>query len=216
MALVVCPECSRHVSDRATMCPGCGYPIAGSVTAATIPGVSDAAAIDSGEVRVLCPGTWYLRVRREKQRFITPCTIRYCAGEMHHFIAKPQTTDDAARISDLARVGPLAAVSIGLGTGMLFGDECCEAVGKCNSVKQLTLISNELAFTNIGMRHLLSMRSLDALELVDGCSRVNDEGIVALAAMSQLRRLELVGTSVSRACISNLRRLMPHCAISKG
>jgi len=27
MALVECPECTRNVSDRATTCPGCGYPI---------------------------------------------------------------------------------------------------------------------------------------------------------------------------------------------
>lgn len=28
MALVVCPECAKHVSELAEACPGCGYPIA--------------------------------------------------------------------------------------------------------------------------------------------------------------------------------------------
>ena len=27
MALILCPECSRAVSDKALACPGCGYPI---------------------------------------------------------------------------------------------------------------------------------------------------------------------------------------------
>lgn len=32
MALVICPECSRAVSDSATACPNCGYPMRQSVT----------------------------------------------------------------------------------------------------------------------------------------------------------------------------------------
>jgi hypothetical protein len=28
MALAPCPECGRRVSDRAAVCPGCGYPLA--------------------------------------------------------------------------------------------------------------------------------------------------------------------------------------------
>lgn len=28
MALIKCPECGREVSDRATVCPSCAYPIA--------------------------------------------------------------------------------------------------------------------------------------------------------------------------------------------
>ena len=27
MALITCPECSKEVSDQASACPGCGYPI---------------------------------------------------------------------------------------------------------------------------------------------------------------------------------------------
>lgn len=30
MALIICPDCSREVSDRAPACPGCGAPIATS------------------------------------------------------------------------------------------------------------------------------------------------------------------------------------------
>lgn len=30
MALIICPECGRKVSDRAAACPECGYPIAAS------------------------------------------------------------------------------------------------------------------------------------------------------------------------------------------
>ncbi len=33
--LISCPECSRKVSDKALACPGCGYPIASYVTAAS-------------------------------------------------------------------------------------------------------------------------------------------------------------------------------------
>ena len=28
MALISCPECNREVSDSATVCPGCGFPLA--------------------------------------------------------------------------------------------------------------------------------------------------------------------------------------------
>lgn len=31
MALIKCPECGREISDKAVSCPGCGYPIAGSL-----------------------------------------------------------------------------------------------------------------------------------------------------------------------------------------
>ena len=27
MALITCPECGKEVSDKATACPNCGYPI---------------------------------------------------------------------------------------------------------------------------------------------------------------------------------------------
>jgi len=27
MALIRCPECGREISDKATACPGCGYPM---------------------------------------------------------------------------------------------------------------------------------------------------------------------------------------------
>lgn len=27
MALIKCPECGREISDKATACPGCGYPM---------------------------------------------------------------------------------------------------------------------------------------------------------------------------------------------
>jgi len=32
VALVTCPECSKRVSDQASACPGCGFPIAGRAT----------------------------------------------------------------------------------------------------------------------------------------------------------------------------------------
>lgn len=28
MALIICPECNRNISDKAEVCPHCGYPIA--------------------------------------------------------------------------------------------------------------------------------------------------------------------------------------------
>lgn len=34
MALVTCPECSNHVSDKAPACPKCGYPLSDSPSAA--------------------------------------------------------------------------------------------------------------------------------------------------------------------------------------
>lgn len=27
MALIKCPECGKEISDKATLCPNCGYPI---------------------------------------------------------------------------------------------------------------------------------------------------------------------------------------------
>lgn len=35
MALIHCPECGREISDKASACPGCGYPIAPDSTAST-------------------------------------------------------------------------------------------------------------------------------------------------------------------------------------
>ena len=35
MALVTCPECGREISDQATACPGCGHPMAATLTAET-------------------------------------------------------------------------------------------------------------------------------------------------------------------------------------
>ena len=29
MALIKCPECGKEISDKATACPNCGYPIDG-------------------------------------------------------------------------------------------------------------------------------------------------------------------------------------------
>ena len=30
MALITCPECKQQISDQATSCPNCGYPLAQS------------------------------------------------------------------------------------------------------------------------------------------------------------------------------------------
>ena len=27
MAIIKCPECGRRISDKAKVCPGCGYPM---------------------------------------------------------------------------------------------------------------------------------------------------------------------------------------------
>ena len=35
--LITCPECSRNVSDKANICPGCGYPIQPKEEKATKP-----------------------------------------------------------------------------------------------------------------------------------------------------------------------------------
>ena len=37
MALVKCPECSAQISDKATACPSCGYPIPAVVSAPQTP-----------------------------------------------------------------------------------------------------------------------------------------------------------------------------------
>ncbi|MFM0184162.1 zinc ribbon domain-containing protein [Paraburkholderia nemoris] len=40
MALISCPECNISISDRATACPSCGYPIATGGTLGLAAGVS--------------------------------------------------------------------------------------------------------------------------------------------------------------------------------
>jgi RNA polymerase subunit RPABC4/transcription elongation factor Spt4 len=37
MALINCPECNKEVSDKADMCPNCGYPINGSIKMQPLP-----------------------------------------------------------------------------------------------------------------------------------------------------------------------------------
>lgn len=36
MALILCPECKKEVSDKATNCPVCGYPIAANNPGGTV------------------------------------------------------------------------------------------------------------------------------------------------------------------------------------
>lgn len=36
MALIICPECGKKVSDLAKTCPDCGYPIASMNPAGTV------------------------------------------------------------------------------------------------------------------------------------------------------------------------------------
>lgn len=41
MSLIKCPECGKQVSDKASSCPGCGYPIAGSPAGIKVRCLSD-------------------------------------------------------------------------------------------------------------------------------------------------------------------------------
>jgi DNA-directed RNA polymerase subunit RPC12/RpoP len=36
VALIKCPECGKEISDKATECPNCGYPIAGMKTSGIV------------------------------------------------------------------------------------------------------------------------------------------------------------------------------------
>lgn len=55
MALIVCPECGRKVSDRAEICPKCGYPLGGR-PANTSTVVAEANGIDSQQPKFAVGG----------------------------------------------------------------------------------------------------------------------------------------------------------------
>ncbi len=60
MPLISCPECARQVSDRALVCPGCGYPIAPARSNASdltrVAGIAGAAWAIPNIVRLLVGG----------------------------------------------------------------------------------------------------------------------------------------------------------------
>lgn len=47
MALIDCPECSKQVSDAATSCPQCGYPIHRPASAQASPSHPDVQTIEA-------------------------------------------------------------------------------------------------------------------------------------------------------------------------
>lgn len=51
MALIKCPECAKEISNAATACPSCGYPLTGTPTPAVV--VSPARKWSPGVAAVL-------------------------------------------------------------------------------------------------------------------------------------------------------------------
>lgn len=52
MALIPCPECGREISDRAAVCPGCGFPLNAS---AVVPASANALALPSSVEQIPAP-----------------------------------------------------------------------------------------------------------------------------------------------------------------
>ena len=58
MALMKCPECAREVSDKASVCPQCGYPIAAAAQGG--PAIHGGNAADIARTGGKVATTWLL------------------------------------------------------------------------------------------------------------------------------------------------------------
>ena len=58
MALMKCPECAREVSDKASACPNCGYPIAAAAQGG--PAIHGGNAADIARTGGKVATTWLL------------------------------------------------------------------------------------------------------------------------------------------------------------
>ncbi len=59
MALITCPECGKSVSDKATACPGCGFPLASGAAVVSPRPAAPPAIVDVGtELLVVRPSWW--------------------------------------------------------------------------------------------------------------------------------------------------------------
>ena len=86
MALMKCPECGRQVSNQASACPNCGYPIKGGNTnTTTAPAMLKFTSKDrSAKFAIVCDaktGRELARIDRETARSINitkPTEITFC------------------------------------------------------------------------------------------------------------------------------------------
>lgn len=62
MALINCPECGKQISDKATVCPNCGYPISSasntssSKTSLVRVKLEPTPGVINQKVSITCPG----------------------------------------------------------------------------------------------------------------------------------------------------------------
>ena len=89
MALITCPECQKNISDAATACPGCGFPL----NQANVPKATDAV------LPTVKPKT---KISRSTKFFIVFCSIAIIGLFLTSFIlgSMPARFDNA---SDTAR-----------------------------------------------------------------------------------------------------------------
>lgn len=76
------------------------------------------------------------------------------------------------------------------------------------------LQSLNLSGTRITSRAIYLLNSLPSLECLFLCdTRVDDECVLSLCKMRQLRLIDITGTDISSAGVSQLRTALPDCAI---
>ena len=102
MALIKCPECGKQISNQASACPNCGYPIKGvNTNTATTPTMLKFTSIDrSAKYALVCDaktGKELAKIDRETARSVNitkPTEITFCvrfsmlmsSNTIHHII----------------------------------------------------------------------------------------------------------------------------------
>lgn len=71
MALITCPECQQQISDQATVCPKCGFPLTAGVSSAPSDSQNDEVLdVCKGEPNETARGTYSTPDRGRKKKYI--------------------------------------------------------------------------------------------------------------------------------------------------
>ena len=84
------------------------------------------------------------------------------------------------------------------------------AVASVTELRELSLAGT--AVSSEGLQELKALAKLESLNL-QGCQKVRDDAAVVIRGLTKLRTLDLKGSSMTPAAVSELRKAMPGCQI---
>lgn len=114
------------------------------------------------------------------------------------------TNKDLEEIADLASLEALA-----IAHGCFVSDVGIKHLSRLSSLRKLDLSGCSVSDQSI--QYMVRLNNLEELSLF--ATDVGDEGAATLCSLQKLRTLNLDETSVSRACVDNLKSKMPRTQI---